>query len=57
MVKKLTDAVIKTGMNAARTASKRVVQKIAEAAGDLIGNNIADKITWIGKPKGKGKRK
>ena len=57
MVKKLTDAVIKTEMNAARTASKRVVQKIAEATGDLIGNKIADKITWIGKPKGKGKRK
>ena len=45
MVKKLTDAVIKTEMNAARTASKRVVQKIAEATGDLIGNKIADKIT------------
>ena len=45
IVKKLTDAVIKTEMNAARTASKRVVQKIAEATGDLVGNKIADKIT------------
>ena len=30
---------------------KRVVQKTAEAAGDLIGNKIADKITSVGKPK------
>ena len=29
--------------------------KIAEAAGDLIGNKIADKITSIGKPKEKPK--
>ena len=38
-------------MDAAKTASKRVVQKTAEARGDLIGNKIADKITSIGKPK------
>ena len=37
--------------------NKRVVQKIAEAAGDLIGNKIADKITSIGKPKEKEKEK
>ena len=30
---------------------KRVVQKTAEATGDLIGNKIADKITSVGKPK------
>ena len=41
----------KTGVDAAKTASKRVVQKTAEATGDLIGNKIADKITFIGKPK------
>ena len=35
--KKLMDAAIKRGMNAAKTASKRVVQKTAEATGDLIG--------------------
>ena len=29
----------KTGIDAAKTASKRVVQKTAEAAGDLIRNN------------------
>ena len=35
----------KTGTDAAKTASIRVVQKTAEATGDLIGNEIADKIT------------
>ena len=47
------DTVTKTGMNAAKTASKRVVQKATEATGDLIGNKIAAKITSIGKPKEK----
>ena len=51
--KKLMDTATKTGIGAAKTASKRVVQKTAEAAGDLIGNKIADKITSIGKPKEK----
>ena len=36
-----------------KIASKRVVQKTAEATGDLIGNKIADKITSIGKSKEK----
>ena len=31
------------------TASKRAIQKTAEATGDLIGNKIADKITSISK--------
>ena len=53
--KKLMDTVTKTGIVAAKTASKRVVQKITEATGDLIGNRIADKITSIGKPKEKEK--
>ena len=35
--KKLIDTTTKTGLDAAKTASKRVVQKTAEAAGDLIG--------------------
>ena len=35
--KKLMDTAIKTGIDAAKTASKRVVQKSAEAKGDLIG--------------------
>ena len=44
-------------MDAVKIASKRVVQKTAEATGDLIGNKIADKITSIGKPEEKGKEK
>ena len=44
-------------MDAAKTASKRVVQKTAEVTGDLFGNKIADKITSIGKPKEKGTKK
>ena len=51
--KKLLDTATKTGIDAAKTSSKRVVQKTAEATGDLIGNKIADKITSIGKPKEK----
>ena len=40
--KKLMDTVRKTGIDAVKTASKRVVQKTAEATGYLIGNKIAD---------------
>ena len=36
--KKLMDTATKTGIDAAKTASKRVVQKTAEATEDLIGN-------------------
>ena len=43
--RKLMDTTTKTGIDAAKTASKRVVQKRAEARGDLIGNKITDKIT------------
>ena len=55
--KKLMDTATKIGIDAAKTASKRVVQKTAEATGDLIGNKIADKITSIGKPKEKKQTK
>ena len=55
--KKLMGTTTKTGMDAAKTASKRVAQKIAEATGDLIRNKIADKITSVGKPKEKEKTK
>ena len=48
------DTATKTGIDAAKTASKRVVQKTAEATRDLIGNKIADKITSTGKSKEKG---
>ena len=49
--KKLMDTATKTGIDAAKTTSKRVVKKTAEATGDLIGNKIADTITSISKPK------
>ena len=49
--KKIMNTATKTGIDAAKTASKRVVQKTSEATRDLIGNEIADKITSIGKPK------
>ena len=53
--KKLMDTATKTGIDTAKTASKRVVQKTTEARGDLIRNEIADKITSVGKSKNKGK--
>ena len=56
MVKKIMDTATKTGIDAAKTASKKVIKKTAEAA-DLIGNKVADKITSIGKPKEKEKAK
>ena len=49
------DTATKTEMDAAKTACKRVVQKTAEAIGDLIRNKIADKITSLGKAKSKEK--
>ena len=49
--KKLMDTATKTGIDAAKTASERVVPKTAEATGDLIGNKITDKITSLGKTK------
>ena len=55
--KKLMDTPTKTGIDAAKTASKRIVLKTAEAAGNLIGNKIADKITSVGKWKEKEKTK
>ena len=54
--KKLMDTATKIGIDAAKTASKRVVQKTAEATGDLIGNKIADKVTLVGKSKEKTKK-
>ena len=37
----------KNTTDAIKTASKRAIQKTAEATGDLIGNKIAEKITNI----------
>ena len=44
-----------TGINAEKSASKRVVPKTAEATGDLIGNKKADKITSVNKTKNEEK--
>ena len=57
MVKELMDTATKTGIDAAKTGLKRVVQKTAEATGDLIGNKITDKIPSIGKSKERKKQK
>ena len=46
--KKLMDTATKIGIDASKTASKRLAQKTAEARGYLIGNKIADKITSVG---------
>ena len=51
------DIATKIVIDAAKSTSKRVVQKNAEATGYLIGNKIADEITSIGKPKEKEKIK
>ena len=51
------ETATKTGMHAAKTGSKRVVQNTAEATGDSIGNKIAEKITSLGKPNEKEKNK
>ena len=53
--RKFVDKYGKKLIDMAKTASKRVVQKIAEATGDLIRNKIADKITLLGKTKSDGK--
>ena len=53
--KKLMDTATTTGIDAGKIASKRVVQKTAEATGHLIGNKIAYKITSVGKTKSKEK--
>ena len=48
---KLLHSAKKSTTDAIKTASKRAIQKIAEATGDLIGNKIADKITSVSKKK------
>ena len=49
--KNLMDTATKTGINNAKTASKRVIQKTAKAIGDLIVYKIDDKMTLVGKSK------
>ena len=46
---KLLDGAKESTINAIKTASKRAIQEIAEATGDLICSKIADKITSISK--------
>ena len=53
--KKSMDTATKTEIDAAKSASKRVVQKTAEATEDLIGNKLTDKITSVDKTKIKRK--
>ena len=51
--KKLINAAIKTEIDAAKTASKRVVQKTEDTTVDLVVNKRADKITLLSKIKNK----
>ena len=46
---KLVDTAKKSATDAIKTASKRAIQKTAEANGGLIGNKISDKITSVSK--------
>ena len=47
----LLDSAKKSTTEVIKTASKRAIQKTVEAADDLIGNKIADKITSVSKNK------
>ena len=53
--KKLMYTAAKKEIDVAKIASKRVVQNVVEATGDLIGNKTADKITSLGKTKSREK--
>ena len=46
---KLADTAKKSATDVIKTASKRTIQKTAEATGGLIGNKITDKITRASK--------
>ena len=46
---KLLDSAKKSKADAIKTASKRAIQKTAEATGDFLGNKIADNITSVSK--------
>ena len=47
--KTLFDHAKQSAGDAPKTVSKRAIQKIAEATGDLTGNKIAYKITKVSK--------
>ena len=55
--KKKIDIATKIGTDAAKNASKRVVQKTAETTGGLIRNEIVVKITSAGRTKSKKKKR
>ena len=44
---KRLDSAKKSTTDAIKSASKRAIQKTAEVTGDLIGNEIADRITSV----------
>ena len=44
---KFVDSAKKSATDSIKTASKRAIQKRAEATGDLRGNKIADQITSV----------
>ena len=46
---KLLDSAKKSTTDVIKTASKRAIQKTAEATVDFIGNKIADKMTSVKK--------
>ena len=46
---KIFDRAKKSTTDAIKTASKRAIQKTAEATSDIIGNKTADKITKVSK--------
>ena len=48
---KLLDSAKKSTTDVIKNTSKRAIQKTAEATGDLIGNEIADKIINVSKKK------
>ena len=47
--KKLVDTAKKSATDAIKTASKRAIQKTAEATADIAVNKVADKITSVSK--------
>ena len=47
--KKLVDTPKKSATDPIKTASKKAIEKNAEATGDLVGNKIADKRTSVSK--------
>ena len=46
---KLVDHAKQSTIDPLKASSKRVIQKIAEATGGLIGNKIANEITVVSK--------